>query len=173
MNLRAIALLMAALPAYAGEYQAARIDGDVLTISSEHGDIKAPKTEKEQAGFTNVHISQDGNTVGWVTLQYAGASYPYAVKLVLFRNGKVAQRFFDFGTVKEWAFSGDDAVLELRQFPHGPEYLGFIYRRISDGALLGRYECGYYHDTGELIKADRAPDWARPFEGHCPQSESE
>ena len=126
---------------------------------------------KDQAGFTDVRISEDGNTVGWVTLENCCASYSYAVTLVLFRGGKVVQQFFEFGTVKEWRFSGNDAVLVSRQFPHGPEYLGFYHRRISDGALLGEHECGFQHDTGEPMDSGPLPKWAQPLGVACPASD--
>ena len=174
MTLRWLSLTLTTLAAtgtlyaYAGVYRDARINGDVLTISSKHGEIKAQKTEQEQARFTDVRISEDGNTVGWVTLVNCCASYPSGVSLVLFRGGKVVQNFFDFGTIKNWAFSGNDAVTVSRQFPHGPEYLGFFNRRITDGVLLGKYECGYSHDSGERISASPVPGWAHPFAGDCP-----
>lgn len=159
------------MPAHAGEYFAARIDGQILTISSRHrGEIDAPTTEKDQAGFTDVKISEDGNTVGWVTLEYAGASYPYPVALVLFRNGKVVQNFVEFGIDNGWTFVGNDSVIISRTFPHGPELFGFFHRRISDGALLGEYKCGYvYGPNGyELMDADPVPKWATSFAEECP-----
>jgi len=158
----------------AGEYLDARIEGKSLAITSRlHGAFDAPMTESEQAGFTDAAISEDGNTVGWVTLEYVNASYPYAVSLVLFRGGKVMRIFSEFGTLTKWKFSGNDAVVVLRELPHGLEFLGFFHYRISDGALLSEYRCGYVSgpDGDELVQQGPVPEWAAALGAHCPSAE--
>lgn len=179
--MRSVALVLvvmaaiSAMTAYAGEYFDARIEGDALTISSRlWGDISAPRIEKEQVGFTDAAISEDGNTIGWVTLGFGNASYPFPLKLVLFRDGKVIQTFSEFGILTKWMFMGKDAVVVLRQFPHGPELLGFFHYRISDGALLGEYRCGYVYGSNgyELMEQELVPEWAIAL-AHCPSGDNE
>jgi len=140
-----------------------RDESKVLTITSAHGTISAPRTEHDQASFSQAQISPNADTVGWLA-EVSGCcqSYPLPLALVLFRDGKVVFRFHEETAIWHWAFlAGGEEVAYQWTFPHGfvPTY--YVRRSAETGAVLDRFTCDIDENSGKYLVPARIPEWVR------------
>ncbi len=139
--------------------------GKDLTFLREGRRIHAPRTEPEQQGFSDARISPDGRTLAWLaTTANCCTSYPLPMALVVYRDGHVSHVIRDDMAIWAWAFRPDgDTVAYRMALPHGRIYDRYRWRRMSDGRLLGTYECGE-----DVPPSGPAPAWVTSVAEDCP-----
>ena len=108
-----------------------------------------------QTDFRDIKLAPDRRTLGWLA-EYMGCaqSYPCALQLVVFRDGKIIRRFTpDYGIMWFWAFlEGGREVAVQSGFPHGDATGEYKLYDIASRKLLQKYE-------GD----GAAPGWVRNF----------
>jgi len=78
--------------------------GTVHIVTANGSDQTIPK-EKDQVGSELSHIADDKKTVGWLaTFDNCCTSYPIALKLIIYRDGKVRQLLGDGMMIYDWRF---------------------------------------------------------------------
>jgi len=127
----------------------------VHLVYSDGRQIQPPR-EKGQAGCESLKIADDGQTVGWlVDFDNAGLTYPIALSLVVFRDGKVPQHFgdLDVDVIEDWQFhAGGKQVAFVTNAFHGGGRAHYELRDVEKGTLLAKWD-------GPLNQ--RSPDWTR------------
>lgn len=117
-----------------------------------NGTTKAVPPEAQQVGCDAFSIAADAHTVGWSALfDNYGTSYPIALTLALFRNGKKIA-ISPNQMIFEWRFVGngeDVAVLS------GPVHGGASVASLYDSRLGKRLET--WNGTGT------PPEWAKAW----------
>lgn len=176
-----IAALLIAPVAMAAHYGGITLSPrmDTLVLHTAHGDVFAPRTDKDQEGFAQPHIAPDGSMVGWLELvPLQGNDGPIPGALVIFRDGKVLRRFRcgDLATAA-WAFAdGGKAIVCVQSTLHFQSYFVYELRRISDGRLLDKFGCGRslvgtaYRNKhfGPWVNDRKVPAWVWPVAMDCP-----
>ncbi|WP_422942178.1 hypothetical protein [Undibacterium sp. TJN19] len=172
-----LVLTSVASMANTGNYQSVSISADqrILTITQAGKEIHAPTTEPEQQGFQDAQISGDAQMLGWLALtKNCCTSYPLPTSLVIFKNGKLLQRFDDVPPIWQWQFAFDNTAVAYRQgYPHGLLPITYKLRSLKDGKVLATFICM----PNENKKEDSAPDylfktpvpaWVKSIADECP-----
>src|SRR5262249_52546033 len=151
-------------------YESAELSTDEreLTVRTDAGIVHAPKTEREQVGFSAARVSSDRRLVGWLALTpNCCTSYPIPTVLVVMKQGKIVRRFEDELPIFRWAFARRDTAVAYQMGQvHGCTGVDYRLRRISDGAVLARYTCS----CDRQPPAARVPAWVWPVAWGCPES---
>jgi hypothetical protein len=173
-----VLLLLPATPAAATHYRGVTLapDQSALVLRTDHGDVRAPRTEPDQQGFDDPQLSPDGTMAGWLVLEASCcASYPLPTMLVLYRDGHVVQRLAGDMVIWAWAFSADDgrAVAFRERTPHGISTISYSLRNVADGRLLAKFACYPARDTPAGLPPAYVPDgkvpaWVLPVAEECP-----
>jgi hypothetical protein len=144
-------------------------DNQHLTISSENGDVDAPRTRPDQEGFSDARISPNGRSVGWLVLAPGCCtSYPLPMSLIVFRDGKIV-RIFDDGEppIFGWIFQdGDKAIAYRQSTAHGAKVIWYKLKRVSDGKTIAEFDCDP-NGPDDAVSQD-APAWVWPIADGCP-----
>jgi hypothetical protein len=140
-------------------------DGKTLLITTDHGTIKAPRTDPNQEGFTDIHISSNGKLIGWlVETSNCCNSYPLPLSLVIFQDGKVIQQFDHVSTIVAWGFERQDtAVAYNYQTAHFVTGIGYELRNISNAKLIQRFGCDVNYDGERHVFSKNVPSWVWPL----------
>jgi hypothetical protein len=147
--------------ATASRYRAVSVDsaGRLHIVLDSGGEVLPPKA-KGQVSFGNPAISPDERTVGWLVLYAMPAppgaqdrqSDPIAGALVLYRSGRVIQRFRTEQTFWDWQFQ--DAGRRVA-YCTGPTHGGAaecVLREVESGRIVAAW----------LVKGNgEPPAWAR------------
>lgn len=151
--------------------------GGVLTITTDHGAIKAPFTYLDQVGFSHVKISANKKLIGWtVEAKTFSNSYSLPLSLIIFENGKVIRKINVDSTIPDWNFEKQDTAVVIKdETAHFVTGISYELYSISSGKLLQRFGChvdfwGEHH----IISKD-VPSWVWPLrgEGDCPYATTE
>lgn len=108
-----------------------------------------------QTDFDDIQLASDRRTLGWLAESMACAqSYPCALELVVFRDGRIIRRFTpEHGIIWFWEFLGGGRQVAIQSgFPHGDATGAFNLYDIASGKLLDKY-----------MGAGVAPGWVRDF----------
>ena len=180
--LLAVLALLVAPAAMAVRYRGTTLSSDggvTLVLHTDHGDVLASRTAKDQYGFQDPHISPDGRMVGWLELvPVQGIDGPASGDLVIFRDGKVVREFNpNVAVIYEWAFAdGSKAVAYVTSTLHTPTGFDYELRRIADGHLLGKFFCGRTlvgtppntTISGNWAHRGKVPAWVWSIAQDCP-----
>ena len=113
---------------------AARItlrDGRKIIVPKEYG----------QAGIDDGAVAADG-TAGWlVTYSVDGVSYPIAGKLVVWRDGKIVQRFESEQVFYSWAFVAGSKQIAYHDGPlHGEQASHCELHDVATGRVIDKWD---------------------------------
>jgi hypothetical protein len=135
-----------------------------LHILSGDGQDYLIKPEKWQAGggFESIEIAPDGKTVGWLAVQMltplegsTNYSYPVALELDIWRDGRVIQKFSASALViQDWIFlKGGSEVAFHAAPPHGQEFYDCTLFDVNTGKTLDHWKL----DRKDYV----VPSWAK------------
>lgn len=138
-------LLPIALLASNTAYRAVSIDGTgQLHITLEDGtQVLAPKLH-DQVAFESAAISADHQTVGWLA-DYPDPTYenyvasPIAGALVLYRNGRILQKFFTGQIFWDWQFQEGGKRVAYSTGPTHGEASECVLRDVVSGRVIDRW----------------------------------
>lgn len=119
----------------------------------------APKTEDRQAGFSDLDVASDKETVGWgETYWECCQSYPVPVVLTLYRSGKILQRIRQGQMLWAWTFlDGANQVAALWGTTHGSTSGTYQLYDVKTGHMVAEF---YGEENiGDLDR--NAPDWVK------------
>lgn len=122
-----------------------------IRLSSGHS-IAIPK-ERGQVGISNGQIAPDG-TAGWLAeFSVAGVSYPIAGRLILWRAGKIIQRFQTEQSFYSWTFyaRGNQVAYHVGSL-HGEVKSHCELRDVASGRLIAEWD-------GDLASDSNRPGW--------------
>ena len=125
-------------------------DGQVHIV--ERGiDVVAPK-ETDQVACQDPKLAEGGQVAGWlVDFSDCCTSYPLPLSLVIYRNGRVIQRFQPGQSIWDWKFLNNGKQVAFWMGPtHGDFEPHFELHEVSDGRLLATWD-------GHLTK--KHPGW--------------
>lgn len=127
--------------------------GSVHILEAGGKDIVVPK-EKDQVGSSDVKIADDKKTVGWEALEdNCCTSYPIALSVVIWKDGKVRQRLGDGMMIYDWRFwEGGKQVAFCSGTVHGDSGGHCELHDVESGKTLDTIDG---HLTGD------SPAWAR------------
>jgi hypothetical protein len=111
--------------------------------------------ERGQVGIDSIQIAKDGRTAGWLVL-YANPDGGSALAgtLVVWRSGKIIQRFKADQTFWSWAFYANAAQVAYHVGPaHGQDTSHCELHDVEGGRQLASWD-------GDLDDANRPP-WTR------------
>jgi len=117
------------------------------------------KTEDSQAGFSDLDVAKDKETVGrgetyWECCQ----SYPVPVVLTLYRSGKILQRIRQGHMLWAWTFlGGANQVVAPWGTTHGSSSGTYQLYDVKTGHMLAEF----YGDEDIRGLDRKAPDWAK------------
>ena len=137
-----------------------------LVLHDANRPVMAPLTDTDQIGFSDVHISSNSQLIGWLTvIPNCCATYPITWSLVVSSHGKIVGHFREEFPIFRWQFTPDGSAIayQIGQV-HGCGFVGYKLRRVSDGALLGEYECSCESSTNAP-----APNWVSAVAWACPE----
>ncbi|HLK51198.1 MAG TPA: hypothetical protein VKT49_23810 [Bryobacteraceae bacterium] len=102
--------------------------------------IVVPK-EYGQAGISDTAVAADG-TAGWlVTYNVDGVSYPISGKLVVWRDGRVIQRFESEQVFYSWAFVAGSKQIAYHDGPlHGEQASHCELHDLATGRVIDKWE---------------------------------
>jgi len=178
--MRILPLLVLALlsrPAAAERFRSVTLAPDraTLVLHTSHGDVQAPRTDPDQQGFDEPHVSADGHTVGWLVLEAnCCTSYPLPTSLVLYRDGKPLRRFAEGMAIWAWSFARKGHAVAYRQrAPHGISTVVYTLRDIDDGKPLAEFDCYPREDATagqppSYTYDGQVPEWVWPIAEECP-----
>jgi len=122
-------------------------DGKSLIVPGEHG----------QVGIDSVHITDDGQTAGWLVLYPdPDNSSPYAGTLVVWGGGRVVRRFWSDQTFWSWAFYAQGKQVAYHVGPTHGDAPHCELHEVGSGRLLASWD-------GDLEDANR-PEWTKGLE---------
>lgn len=133
--------------------------GHVHVVDSDGNDV-APPLEKNQIDTTEEKIASDQQTVGWLVEFNVGdgTSYPIALSLVVYRDGKILHRFETTMVIADWQFvEGGKQVAFYTNTLHGDFGAHYELHDVSSGHLLAQYN-GH--------RGAKAPAWAAGLDDH-------
>ncbi|MFO1340395.1 MAG: hypothetical protein U1F53_19600 [Burkholderiaceae bacterium] len=159
-----VALLATAAPFASAKFVSIveKDEAKTLTVRRSEGKaFQAPFTDAGQEGFSRAAISPDGRYVGWTgTFENCCTSYPLPLSLVVHDGQRVVytRRREDGPSIFRWHFSRDSRfVIYESTWPHGLVPTFYARVRLSDGRVVGEYEC----DPPEWAES-RPKRWAHP-----------
>ncbi len=141
-----------------GQYASNRDPGagsGPLSVTYRSGKRVIVPTQNMQTDFNDIQLAPDHKTLGWLAEYLACAqSYPCALQLVVFRDGKILRQFTPgYGIMWFWEFLGGGRQIAIQYgFPHGDANGAFELYDISSGRLLQKYQ-----GTGPV------PGWVQTF----------
>lgn len=108
-----------------------------VQILSYGKEIPAPK-EKDQVSCSSPKLAEDGKTAGWlVEYDNCCTSYPLPLSLVVYRNGKVVQRWKPGQSIWDWQFLQKGKQVAFWTGPtHGNFVSHFELHDVNSGKLL-------------------------------------
>ncbi len=124
----------------------------VLAIYYSDGKKAQPPKQKDQVGVSSAAVAEDKQTVGYlVQYENSGTSYPVPLSLVLYKSGKILQRFNNGRPISEWYFwsAGTDVAIHTTAV-HGAEGHHFALYDVGNGRLIDEW-------TG--LPNEKAPKW--------------
>lgn len=132
--------------------------------------LSAPLTAAKQSGFSNVQVSPNRHLIGWtVTFSNCCTSYPLPRALVIHNGSRVVRLVSAENlSIFDWHFAPDNkSLVFIREPPHGSSPQLFRWIRISDGKLLGKFDC-YPTDPDHPPKVHlQPPDWTGAQDADC------
>ncbi len=142
-------------------YVSATIDDHgQLRIVTKGGREIVPMKEREQVGFRQPRISEDGRVVGWLAeFPNCCTSYPIPLKLVLYLNGRV-RMFTGIGLpVWQWGFQdGGKRVAFEQETVHGGLGVHYELRDVANGRLIAEYGPEVGPDN-QALPVQNVPQW--------------
>jgi hypothetical protein len=129
--------------------------GHVVVIPNDPQLVLHAWPQGQQTDFDDLQLAPDHRTLGWLADYMACAqSYPCALDLVIFRNGKILRAFTpEYGIFWGWQFRAGGAQVAVQYgFPHGDNTGAYKLYDVASGKMLQEY-----NGTGT------APDWVRNF----------
>ena len=116
--------------------------------------------EPDQIGIKDIKVASDSNTVGWLVL-YPNPDGPHfdslTGELVIWREGKVRQRFGTDQVFYSWTFFRGGAQVTYHTGPtHGERTSHCELHNVSDGRLVETW-------NGDLDGSAQQPDWVAPL----------
>lgn len=113
-------------------------------------------SEQDQLGVEEIKVAPDRKTVGWLVL-YPNPDGPgfdsLTGKLVIWRDGKVLQRFDTDQVFYSWSFFRDGTQVGYHIGPtHGEKASHCELHNVSDGRLVATWD-------GDLDGSAQRPDW--------------
>lgn len=154
-------------------------EGKTLTITTDKGTTYILRTEPDQEDFSDVKISSNKHVVGWIIDEYCcGTSGPYGVALVIFKDGKLVQKFDDEATFLAWDFvNHDKAVAYANQSAHFVTGTGYSLSSISSGKKLEYFGCAIPNEGKRHVISQNVPHWVWPLrdagDGRCPYTDTD
>jgi hypothetical protein len=132
---------------------------DGLDVAETVPATAAPKTEDSQAGFSELDVASDRQTVGWgETYWEGGQSYPVPLVLTLYRSGKILQRIRQGQMLWVWAFlDGANRVAALWGTTHGSDSGTYRLYDVKTGQMLAEF----YGEEDIRDLDGNAPDWVK------------
>jgi len=130
-------------------------DGTVITIPNEHGDMNDGTAVVPQADFSDIKLSPDHRTLGWLAeYSMCAQSYPCPLELVLYTSGKPPRKIKPiYGIFWNWMFTDNGSqIIAQSGYPHGD----------ANGAF-GMYETATGHELASYSLQTNAPDWVRAY----------
>jgi hypothetical protein len=127
--------------------------GRVHVVDSGGNDVTPPQ-EKNQIDATEAKIADDKQTVGWLVEFKVddGTSYPIALSLIVYRDGKILHRFETTMVIAGWQFvGGGKQVAFYTTTLHGDSGAHYELHDVTSGHLLAQYN-GH--------RGAEAPAWA-------------
>jgi hypothetical protein len=127
--------------------------GRVHVVDSDGNNV-TPPLEKNQIDTTEAKIAGDKETVGWLVEFNVddGTSYPIALSLVVYRDGKILHRFETTMVIAGWQFvEGGKQVAFYTTTLHGDSGAHYELHDVTSGHLLAQYN-GH--------RGSKAPGWA-------------
>ena len=121
-----------------------------------------PKAEGSHAGFSELKVARDQETVGWgETYWECCQSYPIPLVLTLYRSGNIIRRIRQGQMLWAWSFlDGGRKVATVWGLTHGPEVGDFQLFDINTGRMLAEV---FGDEDTQQLKSD-APNWARDLQ---------
>lgn len=145
----------------AQDYSSTRIDklGQLHIVLTSGNEVIPPKI-KGQVAFSDPLISSDHRTVGWLADYPDPGSFryradPIAGELVLYRNGRVLQRFTTDQIFWDWKFADQGSKVA---YSTGPSHGGAsecILREIQSGVIVARWHVEPDGTTPEWVQSLR------------------
>src|SRR5262245_49985083 len=121
-------------------------DGNVRIVTDEGRDIKITRT----GHCGKAKVATDGQTVGWLAKTYDN----FAIKLVIYRKGRIIRTIEPGGFIREWRFWKDGTQTAI--YSGGLHFAGtsFLYDIVT-GRQLEKNDCqGRRDEVG-------CPEWTR------------
>ncbi|HEY4872593.1 MAG TPA: hypothetical protein VIH77_00085 [Steroidobacteraceae bacterium] len=121
-----------------------------------------PKAEGSQAGFSELAVARDQETVGWGETHWECCqSYPIPLVLTLYRSGNIIRRIRQGQMLWAWSFrDGGRKVATVWGTTHGSDIGDFQLYDVKTGRMLA--EVFGAEDT-QKFKSD-APNWAQDLQ---------
>lgn len=164
--------LVAAAPCAAQDrYAGASFDtaGNLRILTSDGRAIVLTK-EPEQVEFDRIAISEDGRSVGWLSLYLnCCTSYPIPLNLIVYTNGAL-RRFKGSGLpVWQWHFTARGKQVAFQQETvHGGLGIHYELRDIATGRLIAEYSPPVGPDNQPLPN-QTVPKWVAELDAKQPQ----
>lgn len=132
--------------------------------------LKAPLTDAEQEGFSNVQVSPNRKLIGWTaTFPNCCTSYPLPRALVVHDGFRVVRIIGGESlSIFDWHFAPDSrSLIFKRELPHGASPQLFRWLRISDGKLLSHFDCVPPDPEHPPDAYRRPPKWTGATDEEC------
>lgn len=143
----------------------------LLVRMSDGSTFTAPHTSAEQDGFSDVKIAPNRRYIGWtVTFGNCCTSYPLPRSLVVHDGNRVVRIATPESlSIFDWNFSKDSqSFVFQRELPHGNSPHFFRWVRISDGRLLGKFDCDVIDPDYPPNRYLHPPKWTGAADLDCP-----
>jgi hypothetical protein len=152
--------------ARADTYVSVTIDAQgQLTIRTKEGRHISPAREKDQVGFSSARMSPDGRAVGWLAdFPNCCTSYPIALKLVIYSNGRT-QTFVGSGLpIAKWMFrDGGRRIAFEQETVHGEQGINYELWDLPSNRQVDGYSPQYDRDL-QLLPNQRGPQWVQELD---------
>jgi len=145
-------------------------EATLLIHMSDGSMLPAPYTSAEQEGFSNVQISPDRRYIGWTaTFGNCCTSYPLPRSLVVHDGSRVVRIAGPENlSIFSWHFSpNSQSFVFQRELPHGNSPHFFRWLRISDGKLLGEFDCDVIDPENQPGRYSHPPKWTGAVDLEC------
>jgi TonB family protein len=148
-------------------YVRALIDksGQLLILNSDAKETVMQK-DSEQVGFDKIAISEDGHSVGWLTLYpNPGTSYPIPLTLKIYSNGDLHEFTGGGLPIFDWHFTaGGKQVACESETLHGGFGIHYELREVATGRLIAEYSPEYGPDNRLLEIQKNVPKWVEELD---------
>ena len=124
-------------------------DDGAAQITQPGGRKTVVPKELGQVGISDAQVAADG-TIGWfVEYKVEGVSYPISGKLVIWRDGKILQRFDTEQVFYSWAFAGGSKQVAYHDGPlHGETASHCELHDVATGRVIDKWD-GDLEGTGK------------------------